>query len=122
MVSVFAAIQILEGETLHKTIEVFMRAAAEQKVGFKVLEVLGVVHLGRMKLVRFKTDGRVVPLLQSFSKERTLILLDQGQYWVTTPDGTRNRINTLTMQCVAEPSLRRTYRGVSIQYWDRQFL
>jgi hypothetical protein len=78
--------------------------------------------LGRLKLVRFKTDGHVTPLLQSFGKERMLILLDKGQYWVTTPDGTRNHINTLTMQCVAEPALRRTYRGVSIQYWDRQFL
>lgn len=118
----FGAIQILEGETSHKTVETFMRAADAQKVGFKVLEVLGVVHLGRMKLVRFKTDGHVIPLLQSFSKERVLIMLDQGQYWVTTPEGTRNRINTLTMQCVAEPSLRHSYRGVSIQYWDRQFL
>jgi hypothetical protein len=118
-----AAIQILEGETAHMTVERFMKAAMAQKVGFKTLEVMGIVPLGRLKLLRFKTDQSVTSVVQSFAPYRTIIYQEGASYVARVPEvGSVSKVNSLTMNCVAEPAVKRTYRGPGIKYWERQFL
>jgi hypothetical protein len=118
----YAAVQILESETAHTTIERIMRAAKAQNVSFRTLELLGIVPMGRLKLVRFRTDKPITQVLNSFRPYRSIILQEQGSYMAHMPDGTRSvAIPSLTMTCVAEPALKRTYRGVGVQFWERQF-
>lgn len=120
----YAAIQILEGETSHVTVERIMKASAYQGVKYAQLDVLGIVKLGRAKLLRFRVEAPTfLKVIHSFAPYRMVIFQEGGGYVVTVPeDGTRSPINSLTMQCVAEPLVKKTYRGVGVKYWERQFL
>ncbi len=121
----FAAVQIVEGETAHQTVGAFMRSADQHGARFGLLEVLGVVPMGRLKMLRFRVNCTkqepVKRTLESLAPYRGIILQRDAVYSVELPDGTRSQVPSLTMTCVAEPTFKKTYRGVSAQFWERQF-
>lgn len=119
----FAAIQLNEGETAHQAIEALMKTALATKSAFSNLEVLGMMTIGTAKYVRFRTDLFGLTTLKVMLQQgRGVVWAVGGEYKVHRPDGKEGPIGASTMLANPLPGEQRSYRGPSLQHWDRQFL
>jgi len=120
----FAAIQFKEGETSHQTVGSLMNLAHAKDLKFSSLEVFGVIQVGRHKFVRFRTDSKDLPeiLGHLLVDGRGVIHQEGGGYTVKFPTGQKGPIGVATMTSIADPTVKRQYRGPAVQFWERQFL
>ncbi len=116
----FAALEMKVGESAHNVIEAFIRVSIAKGYTFNLLDFLGILSLGKVKYVRFRTDSSNI---QGILGDRNAIFFKNGEYIVQSPAGEfLGRISGSSMQQPGDPSLHREYRGPRLQYWERQFL
>lgn len=117
----FAALEIRPGETAHQVVRQFMEKAQNLNRPFNTFELLGVLTLGRIKFVRFRTDCKEqVPVLEAL--DRGYVYQDGGSYALAFPGQSPGSVSITAMQAVGDPGIRRVYRGPSVKFWERQFL
>jgi hypothetical protein len=117
---VFAALEMKVGESAHNVIEAFTRASVAKGHTFDVLDFLGILPLGKVKYVRFRTDS---PNIQGILDDRNVVFFKNGEYIAQNPaGGFLGRVSGSSMQQPYDPSLHREYRGPRLQHWERQFL
>ena len=115
----YAAIEVREDETPHEVVEMLMKLAVEKSTPFKALEVFGVMTVGTIALVRFRTDCSI----------DTIQHIRDRAYIIPTTAGFRlydgldeGKVDTMTMTQPYLPNQRRLYRGPAVSLWARQFI
>lgn len=118
----FAAVEIKQGETAHGTVKAVMDFATTEGCPFTSMELLGILLLGRIKFIRFKTESKALQEVL-LKLDRGVVYQKGGGYLIRFPgEATPGPVNILTMTSVGEPNIKRTYRGPGVKYWERQFL
>jgi hypothetical protein len=118
----FAAVEINQGELAHATVKAVMDHADAAGCRFNTFELLGILTLGRIKFIRFRTESKTLQdvLLRL---DRGVIYQQGGGYQLRFPGGgTPTPVNILSMTSVGESGIKRTYRGPGVKYWERQFI
>jgi len=124
MAELYAALQCHRGEQPHETVWAIMQAAVNQGISFKTLEVLGVLEVGTMSFVRFRTGHPDLPkaLKDTSLRDRATITPNGVGYNVDLPDGRRGKLPITKMHMASDPNKQRLYRGPAVELWERQFL
>jgi hypothetical protein len=118
----YAAVEIKQGETTHATIKTVMDFAVTEGCVFASLELLGVLLLGRLKFIRFRTESKTLQDVL-LKLDRGVVYQHERGYFLRFPgEAPPSPVNILTMTSVGEPGIKRTYRGPGVKYWERQFL
>lgn len=118
----FAAVEINQGETAHATVKSVMDFAAKEGCSFTSFELLGILTLGRIKFIRFRTESKTLQDVL-LKLDRGVAYQQGGGYLIRFPgEGPPSVVNILTMTSVGEPGLKRSYRGPGVKYWERQFI
>ena len=118
----YAAVEIKQGETAHATIKTVMDFAVTEGCVFASLELLGVLLLGRLKFIRFRTESKTLQDVL-LKLDRGVVYQHERGYFLRFPgEAPPSPVNILTMTSVGEPGIKRTYRGPGVKYWERQFL
>jgi hypothetical protein len=119
----FAAVEIKEGETAHMTVKTVLDAAQAKQCRLSTLELLGILTLGRMKFIRFRTESKTLATVLT-TLDRGVVLQGPGGYRLRFPGDTGPgvAVSISSMASVGEPGIKRTYRGPGVQYWERQFI
>lgn len=119
----FAAIEIKQGEVAHMTVKALMDAAQAKGCRIPSLELLGILTLGRLKFIRFRTESKTLPTVLT-TLDRGVVCQEAGGYRLRFPGetGPGAPVNIVTMTSVGEPGIKRVYRGPGAQFWERQFI
>lgn len=119
----FAAVEIKQGETAHGVVKAVMDEASAKGCKFSSFELLGILTLGRIKFIRFRTDSKTLQDVL-LTLNRGVVYQNGGGYFIRFPEesGKHAPVNILTMTSVGEFGIKRLYRGPGVQYWERQFL
>lgn len=117
---IYAAVEILGTETPHEVVEAIMKVAEERGDKFKALEVLGIMTLGTLPLLRFKSDCSADTVMRV--KGRAYIIPTKEGFRVY--DGLEE--GPVESRAMTQPPWQngqhRMYRGTFHQFWARQFL
>jgi len=104
------------------TVKAIMDFAAIEGCNFMSFELLGILLLGRIKFVRFRTESKSLQDVL-LKLDRGVVYQKGGGYLLRFPgEAMPSPVNILTMTSVGEPNIKRTYRGPGVKYWERQFL
>lgn len=115
----YAAIEVKEDETPHEVVEMLMKLAVERSTPFKALEVFGVMTVGVLALVRFRTDCSIDTV--QHLKDRAYIIPTTAGFRIY--DGLdEGKVDTFTMTQPYLAGQRRLYRGPAQKFWERQFI
>ena len=118
----FAAVEILQGETAHATVKHVMDAALTKGIRFHSLELLGILMLGRIKFIRFRTEAKAIDEILK-TLDRGVVYQVKAKYVIEFPGvPSPGIVSVVTMASVGEPGIKRIYRGPGVPYWERQFL
>jgi hypothetical protein len=120
------AVQRRGPETSHEIAEIILRAAKTDGVLFRHLEAFGLVSIGSMNFVRFRSEGaevaRTVLTGIGHSQNRAVIGPSApGEYLVWVPGGRSAKVSNLLMHQVARPGETKLYMGTRIKRWEEQF-
>lgn len=120
--SCFAAVEIKTGERDTHGIERFFAHANGIGLKFEFLEPYGLLSIGTMTFLRFKTDcPRLDALIPFFQDEgRAVILPGKAGYRMITQT-TEGAIPIVNVQASKLPGYNRRWRGTSNKFWQRQF-
>lgn len=99
-----------------------MTEAENKGCKFGSMELLGILTMGRIKFIRFRTESKSLQDVL-LGLDRGVVYQDGGKYLLRFPGGNDpSPVSISTMTSVGEPGIKRTYRGPGVKYWERQFI
>ena len=119
----FFAIQLRPGEHPHSVAALVLQTAAEARLLFGRLDVLGTFGIGGQDFVRFRSDViNPFPFLDRIlARGRATIASTPGSYLLRTPSGQHGRVSFTLMHTIQNSSNFRRYEGTRSGAWASQF-
>ncbi len=120
----YFAIECLGGETIADVVGLLVRTASEQKVMFRRVETLSRMELGKISLIRMRSDiaePHLTLLLKDLHEAGRSVIVKAPAGFEALLPGRTGPVAGVKMMAVAVPTDRYLFKGSKIKGWDRQF-